>query len=741
MKKGTLSVKSGLTFGEQISVSTASGSRDFILIKYLLALLGTFGILVTLISSFSLPVDTVVLFFKTAFYLGIFTLAAWKRTLAKFILPAFFLLMLIFFWHDAEEVIAGFKGIYNVVIDFAGKIYSDAPRKAAVGIENLIILKTCMGKAFGYLSAVVGFIMSLGIVYSQNLFPVLAVTLPALALELFIGLAPSAWAFVLVLCCWISVLAMQISSYKIKSKSSSDFVRERKRGNTYFPTHRYKNSVVSVVGIITAAVTIASYVGVQYYLTKNDLISEDKVEEIRVAAMNKIKDISVEQIVNQITPSPGQDVTLGNVDERKFRNVTDLQVSMPYTEHTVYLKGYVGGTYKDNGWTAVPKELYLKYNDMFKEFIDEDFVPQNMNYEFYSLASPFKNPGVIVVENTGADKRYLYAPYFADYSTESFIKYNKDTYVSSPWKNIYSFSYYHNHNQTEMMNLMYDGFKNSNGLMQNKINEFSVQEKKYREFVHEAYTVLPDDKFSIIKEEFGELKDSSDWVYKLYKVKKALQDCTYTLAPGKTPAGKDFVEYFLYENKQGYCTYFASAATIMLRAAGVPARYVEGYVVHPDDFPLKNGEIETIDIKDKSAHAWVEIYIDGAGWMPYEMTPSASLEEPEVTTPETTAPPVSVETTTSPAQTEPPVSEPAVSETVVTTNENAVTAPHITEPPIPAEENPVSYNWILWVGAGALILLILALRRVITLKIAAARSIPRIPTRTYGTSTRIWNSS
>ena len=50
----------------------------------------------------------------------------------------------------------------------------------------------------------------------------------------------------------------------------------------------------------------------------------------------------------------------------------------------------------------------------------------------------------------------------------------------------------------------------------------------------------------------------------------------YTLSPVTPPENQDFVTYFLYVGKEGYCTYFASAMTVLCRMAGLPARYVEG---------------------------------------------------------------------------------------------------------------------------------------------------------------------
>lgn len=88
----------------------------------------------------------------------------------------------------------------------------------------------------------------------------------------------------------------------------------------------------------------------------------------------------------------------------------------------------------------------------------------------------------------------------------------------------------------------------------------------------------------------------------------------YTLTPDIPPDSQDFVTYFLYVGKEGYCTYFASAMTVLCRMAGLPARYVEGFVAQPgaDGFAYVTG---------KDAHAWTEVYFEGFGWVPFDATP------------------------------------------------------------------------------------------------------------------------
>lgn len=79
----------------------------------------------------------------------------------------------------------------------------------------------------------------------------------------------------------------------------------------------------------------------------------------------------------------------------------------------------------------------------------------------------------------------------------------------------------------------------------------------------------------------------------------------YTLEVFDVPEGKDFVDYFLFDEKKGYCTYFATAMTVMCRIAGVPARYSEGFKVDK-----KGDKKSSISVTNEEAHAWSEVLID-----------------------------------------------------------------------------------------------------------------------------------
>ena len=96
-------------------------------------------------------------------------------------------------------------------------------------------------------------------------------------------------------------------------------------------------------------------------------------------------------------------------------------------------------------------------------------------------------------------------------------------------------------------------------------------------------------------------------------------DTTYTESPGRTPKGEDTVEYFLKESKKGYCTYYATAAAMLLRSVGIPTRYVEGVYVSAED--IAKAIPEELEVKDYDEHAWIEVFDERYGFVTFETTP------------------------------------------------------------------------------------------------------------------------
>ncbi|MDE5819485.1 MAG: transglutaminase-like domain-containing protein [Lachnospiraceae bacterium] len=122
---------------------------------------------------------------------------------------------------------------------------------------------------------------------------------------------------------------------------------------------------------------------------------------------------------------------------------------------------------------------------------------------------------------------------------------------------------------------------------------------------------------------------------------------SYTLRPGFYYGSSDYITHFLLESKRGYCAHFASSAVMLFRNMGIPARYAEGYAFTYEDMildgtlvegadyadyysgysPIGETALVELEIADASAHAWVEIYIEGEGWVVVDPTPASNDEE------------------------------------------------------------------------------------------------------------------
>ena len=153
--------------------------------------------------------------------------------------------------------------------------------------------------------------------------------------------------------------------------------------------------------------------------------------------------------------------------------------------------------------------------------------------------------------------------------------------------------------------------------------------------IRAAYTQLPDELpdsvAALAKEITSGSTNDAQAVLKLAQY--LARNTTYSLNPAIPPADQDFVAHFL-ETKTGYCTYYASAMTVLSRTLGIPARYAEGYRL-PDT--AKAGE--EITLTQQQAHAWCEVYLKGIGWIPVDVSAGdeASLSSTTKPQPETHA--------------------------------------------------------------------------------------------------------
>lgn len=196
-----------------------------------------------------------------------------------------------------------------------------------------------------------------------------------------------------------------------------------------------------------------------------------------------------------------------------------------------------------------------------------------------------------------------------------------------------------------------------------KIEKFSFNDLRY--YVHSNYTDVPSD----ISERLLEICEEQGFSGNRIQIINQLIDFlaenyTYSYSPGSTPEGEDFALYFLDEQKEGFCVHFATSACLLLRTMGIPAKYVEGYCLDSSNYENavlfseiaeeeyadyivgKNNEYltdsslwysgdsefsysdpVTVELTDADAHAWVEVYFEGFGWIPIEFTVGAFSDD------------------------------------------------------------------------------------------------------------------
>jgi transglutaminase-like putative cysteine protease len=157
------------------------------------------------------------------------------------------------------------------------------------------------------------------------------------------------------------------------------------------------------------------------------------------------------------------------------------------------------------------------------------------------------------------------------------------------------------------------------------------------------YTALPDTVPERVLDLAQQVAGQAATPYDQAKALEAfLRQYPYSLGVQRPPAGRDPVDYFLFEGQSGYCDYYASAMVVLARSLGLPARLAAGYLA-----PAAVDGVQTI--KQIDAHSWAEVYLAGYGWLEFEPTaafPAESAPPPLAGDPdfagggETTAPPI-----------------------------------------------------------------------------------------------------
>ncbi|MGN1187480.1 MAG: transglutaminase family protein [Lachnospiraceae bacterium] len=289
-----------------------------------------------------------------------------------------------------------------------------------------------------------------------------------------------------------------------------------------------------------------------------------------------------------------------------------------------YLKGFVGETYKNSGWYSLEDRSVCEAADMFYWLHADGFYGYNQIFNASSVSE--KNDSfAITIENLGADRKYIYTPYeLSDGGELTDMREigDRDIEAKGLWgKKKYSFRVVPN--QIKKYKSIGAGLVSSG----EEAADYIRNESYYNKYVYSNYTEVPQEIAAVLSKYLGDYileGGQSHFDYQMAKqniIFFMTEKMEYSEEAEPTGRDVDFILNFIEGTKRGYDIHFASAAVMMFRYYGIPARYVEGYLITREDI---EGEEDAgmLELDGSHAHAWVEYYQDGVGWLPFEVTPT-----------------------------------------------------------------------------------------------------------------------
>lgn len=284
-------------------------------------------------------------------------------------------------------------------------------------------------------------------------------------------------------------------------------------------------------------------------------------------------------------------------------------------EEPLYLRAVAKDFYDGHKWTKTDSVYSRKDKDKIKQTSGRylqyfQAVPNDsVSTKSFTVYPNLLGTSTIFNPNYTADisLKKGYAGYNSD---GDYILLGKDT-ITDPYRVIYYQS-----------SLGFDKFSN---IYNNNINipysagDMAITEK------YNKYLQLPDN----ISKEIYDLaksitKDSKSTTETIYNIQTYLsKNYKYSLNVSEVPDNKEFVDYFLFSERKGYCTYFATSAAVLCRLSGIPARYVEGFSMGD-----KKDSEGLYDVTNDMAHAWVEVLVNPEldVWSIVDSVPEAEKE-------------------------------------------------------------------------------------------------------------------
>lgn len=328
----------------------------------------------------------------------------------------------------------------------------------------------------------------------------------------------------------------------------------------------------------------------------------------------------------------------GNMQQLGRGKVTDevaLAVIMD-TPTALYLRGFVGATYAKNQWQALSNETIYKAQPLLASLHTAKLDSTTLLSQAHQQTMKSET-SMMRVYPKNVSTQYSYTPYEI-ITAEQATGYYQDGINS---KNQWLENEYYEYKIAPQAVVQYPLVA-----LDKKTSSFLDAESHYNTFAYQHYIQITKAERTLLTSHLGVVpKERLSYAQTIKKVKTFMKkEMRYDTNTKVVPQGTNFVQYTLENTKRGYSPQYATIATLAFRYLGVPARYVEGYVV-TNDLVANKQALSEINVTGKEAHAWPEIYIDQLGWVPVEVTPGFEKKMPKLETPKTTGQNASVNTT------------------------------------------------------------------------------------------------
>lgn len=622
------------------------------LIKGILIFTASFGCISGLLSEFDISYHVLLVLFiilLSSLALSFIHLKKWLFNLGYPVLFVAFVTMLLRYRLLANS---GFQALLNIINEeYSAHFLMLFTRESTETITDRYLTITVAAIFLGIFLAI---LVNVGTFQDMYFCTTLNLTFWPLQLGIYIGKYPSFPSIALLFFSYFAIYMLKHSGHYhfIYPGKKKEYTRTyRRKGDNYV---FYKSNARNMAQLCLFALILSLFISA----FGSAAISRSEAEAAKSGSLKTSVDSYVKILVqngfaglfNRYEATGGiSNGRLGGVSSVRPDYETDLIITfVPYAYETIYLKSFVGAEYTGSSWTE-PSSVSTGYQYSLSANNTQDYHSSCAYTEGETLSSMMENgivpsmSGKMIVENVDASPNHLYLPYYIAPITSGVAITQENTIRGVLLQNnsqIYDYIPY-SPSQTDLDERSSTFFSN---LQDEEQAEYLTA---YQEECYNNYLQIPDDIRPVLEFYQDEIGTGSSLSEQIALIRRFLTtNYTYDMSPGTTPRGEDFVTYFLGTQKKGYCAHFASAATLLFRSYGIPARYVEGYVASQsaiseraqateydvDDFfsgenILGTSNVVEVEINDGDAHAWVEVFIDGFGWMPVEVTPPSSDDD------------------------------------------------------------------------------------------------------------------